>query len=90
VKIHIIKNDAECVQQLRLYFLLLLKADKMQSKLEKKISKTLHTKSIQMKSCTLKKYHRLSSLSRVLNVLKQNISYYLISIEKEQVKAISC
>lgn len=89
MKIHIIKNDAECVQQLRLYFLLLFKADKIQSRLEDKLTNTLLKRSIKMDNGTLKRYHKLSALSRFLNLLKQNINYYLVSMEKGQEKAAS-
>ncbi len=80
MKIHIINNDAECGEQLRLYFLLLLKADKIQKRLEKKVNKILLRQSIQkMDGGTVKSYHRLGSLSRFLNTVRQNISFYLMS-----------
>lgn len=79
MKIRIIKNDKECARQLKQYFLLLLKADRIQSSIEKIMRKQSAKVSI-LQKVLLKKYYKLGIIGRQLYLIKNNINYYIICV----------
>lgn len=79
MKIRVIRDDKECARQLKKYFLLLLKADHIQSSLEKIMRKQSANVSV-LQKVLLKKYYKLGIIGRQLYLIKNNINYYIICV----------
>ncbi len=90
MKIKLIKNDDQCIEQLNLYFDLLLKADKLQLKIEKTCSAILQKDHAAIPQRVIKSYHKLNSLGRMLTVVKSSIEYYIADKQPCEVLEKEC
>lgn len=82
-KMRIIRNDKECAKQLKRYFVLLLRADRIQSGVEKIMHKLARGVDVP-KRTLLRKYYKLGIIGRQLYLIKNNINYYIICVNMLQ------